>query len=1292
MGYRSIAARAVAVVAITTAFASSSVLAQCVEVGGKQFCGAPAPTPWSYGVCDEHGPYLYRIQAWCIASGGTPNGTECEGGAATTEGNLLQKAGVFANLVASNCTLASDTGWGASISSYWCWSGADSYQNGALKTRLRRIVFGCDNGWIEDFVAVKQRQFECPPGYAPSNHPSTGAPVCIRPLENCGRPDKGCGIGNPIIPGTGVKVQTEVDYRHPLGLEFRRHYHSFGFYEPFSRTAGGIHTETRMGKVWRTSFDKRVVVLDPVSAYAKTAISLPNGEVQYFDASGNELFNYRSAAGTLVTSPGVGYFYKTADRTEFYGTDGRLRTISLASGQVYTLTYSDGTSGPGGGAVLGHPLSIPLPAFSLIRVTDLQGNSLSFGYDIQQRLVAMTDPGGGQYQYSYDGDSNLIGVTYPDGRTRVFRYNEPSNTGGASLKHALTSVVDENNDLFASYHYDATGRAVVSEHAGGAQRYELAYNASDTSVTDPLGTTRTFGFATVDGVVRYTGSSQAGGAGFGTGVKSRTQDAKGNVSSQTDFNDVKTCYAYDPARHLETVRVEGLPAATQCSSVLTTGATLPSGSRKITTEWHARWRLPLRIAEPERRTTYVYNGDSGSSCAPGAAVIEEGGANPTPIGVPCSKSVQATSDTNGAQGLSATLIGAARTWTYTYNENGSVLTVDGPRTGVSDVTTYTYYPNDDPELGKRGNVASITNAAGHVTSITAYNDHGKPTTILDANALATTLTYDARQRLTSRSVGNEVTTYDYDGAGQLTRVTLPDGSWLSYTYDAAHRLIGIQDSLGNRIAYSLDAMGNRLQEQVYDPANQLAQTRGRVYDGLNRLFRELGAQNQTTEYGYDDNGNVTSVKNPLNHTTTNQYDALNRLVQVTDPALGVTQYAYNGLDALTQVTDPRSLVTGYAVDGLGNLNQQVSPDTGTTANTYDAAGNLLTQTDAKSQVTAYAYDALNRVTAVTFDDGSKQTYVYDQGTNGVGRLTSLTETDASSQVTSVIAYAYDQHGRVTSETRTINSVPYVTSYAYDTAGRLAGLTYPSGRTLTYTFDSLGRTYQILTTKDMSSQVVVQAVSYHPFGGVKSFTLGNGQLYSRSIDLDGRISAYSLGTKTFGIGYDAASRIEFISELGVPANSNTYTYDALDRLTSALIPGTNYNYSYDAVGNRISRTAGSSTHTYAYSTTSNRIASITPSSGPVRTFVFDDVGSTTADGNNAYAYDVRGRMMQATSSLGVTNYQVNALGQRIRKTNTLGDTIFHYDARGRLIAETGPLGAVKREYFYLGDIPVAVLVQ
>src|SRR5947207_15469969 len=99
----------------------------------------------------------------------------------------------------------------------------------------------------------------------------------------------------------------------------------------------------------------------------------------------------------------------------------------------------------------------------------------------------------------------------------------------------------------------------------------------------------------------------------------------------------------------------------------------------------------------------------------------------------------------------------------------------------------------------------------------------------------------------------------------------------------------MQDNLGNRISYGLDAMGKRTLEEIFDLANVRVQKRTRDYDRLNRLLHEFGAQNQPTEYGYDNQGNVKSAKDPLKHATSNEYDALNRLKQHTDANLRGTQ-------------------------------------------------------------------------------------------------------------------------------------------------------------------------------------------------------------------------------------------------------------------------------------------------------------------------------------------------------------------------------------------------------------------
>ncbi|HSC09285.1 MAG TPA: DUF6531 domain-containing protein, partial [Steroidobacteraceae bacterium] len=712
-------------------------------------------------------------------------------------------------------------------------------------------------------------------------------------------------VANPCNAANGNKVERQPVYRGLHGLVLELTFNSFHY------------SGYRFGRRWRDSFDRRVLVdganITVYRADGKTFRYAPSGGLWITDAdTPDRLVELQNPPGTRT---GWQFFVADGDELETYDVNGKLLTIQSRSGLVQTLTYSDGTTGPNGGFVLdanGNATTQTLPAGLLIRVSDHFGRNLSFGYNSPLRVTKLTDPAGSVYRFAFDAAANLASITFPDSKVRSYVYNEQAHTGGANLPGALTGIVDENNSRFATYQYDSEQRNVTNEHAGGAQRYTISYGAGSSTVTSPLGAVRTYNFQTTLGVFKNTGIS--GAVCPECGPASQTFDANGNVSSSIDWNGNRTNYSYDLTRNLETSRTEGLTSA---------GSTT-SDTRTIETQWHTTFRLPTLVTEKD---------------AAGATLRTTG------------MSYDATGNM-----LTRTLTAGAssRTWTYTYNANGSVLTINGPRTDVSDVTTYTYYANNATcpgaaTLGCRGQVETITNALGHVTSITTYNAHGQPLTIVDPNGLTTTLAYDARQRLTSRNVGGESTSYEYDGVGQLTKVTLPDGSFLSYTYDAAHRLTQIADNLGNRISYTLDAMGNRTLEEVRDPVNALAQTRSRVYSSLNRLTQEIGAASQTTAFGYDNQGNLTSIDGPLTGTvdvTANTYDALNRLTRVTDPNSGQVNYGYNPLDQLTSVSDPRSLVTSYSYDGLSNLNQQVSPDTGTTVNTYDAAGNLLTQTDA----------------------------------------------------------------------------------------------------------------------------------------------------------------------------------------------------------------------------------------------------------------------------------------------------------------------------------------------------------
>jgi RHS repeat-associated protein len=1138
---------------------------------------------------------------------------------------------------------------------FWCGNGSGTC-SGSFSTTS---VPSCAPGQYLDsttFACVSQ----CPDGA-----PAVGS-VCLR-----AHPDKArgpCKVGQaltsrPCDAGTGNKTLTEVDYvgAGPMPLRFARHYNS-------------VPQRAQQGHpVWTHSY-ARTIRANATAPVEYADVSYPDGSAASFRWNGSAwqgdgdiadrlerlLDGAGATAGWRLTSA-------EGDRVETYNATGKLVAIANRAGLTLVLTYSDGTANPPGGQTY-EGSSAALPAGLLIRVSDPFGRSLRFGYDGSRRLVRLTDPAGQDIAYTYDPSNNVQSVTYPGSQSRIYHYNEAQYTNGSNLPYALTGITDENGSRLAIVRYDTSARVASSEWAGGAFRSSFAYNAdATTTVTDALSTARTYSFTSLWGVRRLAGI--AGPACPDCGPTTQLYDANGNIASRTDWNGNRACYKHDPIRNLETIRGEGLTGA--CPADVG-GWTPAAGTveRKITTEWHPTYRLPTRIAEPLRITTDSYDAN-GNLLA---------------------RSVQATSDATGAAGFGASPVGSPRVWTYSYNANGQVLVADGPRTDVSDLTTYTYYANDDPDAGKRANVAAVSNALGHVTQISAYNAHGQPLTIVDANGLTTTLAYDARQRLVSRSLGGETTTYAYDGVGQLTRVTLPDGASLAYSYDAAHRLSAIADSLGNRIAYTLDAMGNRVAEQVTDPQGALAQSKTRVYSALNRLQQEIGAQGQSTSYAYDNQGNLTGLTDALGRVTSNTYDALNRLTQMTDPAAGITRYAYDGLDQLSALSDPRNLTTSYTRDGLGNLTSQVSPDTGTSAQTVDAAGNVLTRTDAKGQVLTTTYDALNRATRTVYQAAAgsqvKQVdYGYDACANGVGRLCTLTETGADGSALSRIAYAYDPKGRIVSEARTLAGQTYTTAYAYDGAGRLAGMTYPSGRTLTHSFDALGRVNRIETSGAGTSAVVLQDAAYQPFGPVKAFTFGNLQPYARSFDLDGRIASYTQGPLTKTLAFDAASRIVSLTDSAVSGNTNLYGYDALDRLTQAITPGTSYGYAYDAVGNRTVRSAGSATTNYSYEATANRLTQISGASS--QSVISDANGSIIAQGSASYAYDARGRMIGASTAIGTTMYVVNALGQRVRKTSSLADTVFHYDVHGRLIAESTPEGTPVREYVWLADQPVAV---
>jgi YD repeat-containing protein len=374
-----------------------------------------------------------------------------------------------------------------------------------------------------------------------------------------------CGRDNPIDTASANKFQPEQDVRalSLIGLSFSRYYNS-----------GPSVGKTAFGRGWSGDFLQYVEVRSAGAA----RVYRPDGRVHLFERLngvwqgrpwGKETFQ------PWVNSTGahIGWLYTLADgRAEYYGLDGRLQSIRHLSGDVITALR-----GAGG---------------RLTRIEASNGQWLSFDYDSAGRLTVVSTPDGQRSSYGYDGSGRLVEVAYSssvgggDSQRRIYHYED------SRFPYALTGITDERGIRYARWAYDAQGRAVLSEHAGGADRTTLVYNSDGTAtVTNALGKQTTYHFTTMHGVRKVTKVEGHATASCAAANRAYTYTPEGWLASKTDWKGNKTTYQYN-SRGLEISRTEsyGTPSA-----------------RTISTEWHPTLRLPVKISEPHQITYINYD-------------------------------------------------------------------------------------------------------------------------------------------------------------------------------------------------------------------------------------------------------------------------------------------------------------------------------------------------------------------------------------------------------------------------------------------------------------------------------------------------------------------------------------------------------------------------------------------------------------------------------------------------------------------------------------------------------------
>ena len=478
--------------------------------------------------------------------------------------------------------------------------------------------------------------------------------------------------------------------------------------------------------------------------------------------------------------------------------------------------------------------------------------------------------------------------------------------------------------------------------------------------------------------------------------------------------------------------------------------------------------------------------------------------------------------------------------------------------------------------------------------------------------------YNATGNLTKRTdgVGSE-TSYTYNTQGLRTSTTDARGHATTYTYDAFGRLTIITDALGTNYRQVLDGRGNPLL-RISGEGLPEEQRESFTYDSLNRRLTAQNGEGETTQFAYDENGNLGGIKDPTGVETLRTFDTLNRITAITDPALGTTTFTYDNNSNVTKVTDPSGNETNVVYDAVNRVASSTDANGQQSSYAYDNRDNLLSVTDGNGHTTTFAYDHFGRMSNRTTANGDLWTFTY----NIRGDRTSVKPSGRSS-----VGYRYDVIGRLTDQDRFSGDLSTRRFFTYDAASNL--LTAKTGYTdtLTYTYDELNRLTNVVTP------------------GSQGYTL-----------------AY---------GYDALGRRTVMSDDKGAATA--YTYDRADRLTSVTAPsGKVVEMDHDAAGRRILTKFPNGLETRTG-------FDATPGVGGTARLTSIAHGITSATGNGGtaldtllgaftYAYTARGNI----SSIGERNRTRSFTYDALQRLTQVGDgtaqptETYTFDAEGNRI--------------------------
>ncbi|WP_437099806.1 RHS repeat-associated core domain-containing protein [Streptomyces sp. enrichment culture] len=649
-------------------------------------------------------------------------------------------------------------------------------------------------------------------------------------------------------------------------------------------------------------------------------------------------------------------------------------------------------------------------------------------------------------------------------------------------------------------------------------------------------------------------------------------DAAGNLTKVTDTAGKATTYAYDSSHRVTKVttpegtvtlftydshnRVTSMQRATGTSGGGHTGPT---------------WRYDYSAATPsDAGTTTVTDPDGDAT-----KYVHNADGEVTKVTDPLGHSRHATyknhltQTATDAMGTGADGTGG-NTTTYGWDGRNNAVSQKLPLGATASVSAYqtvagTDLPNDFTSADGRKDSFRY-DANGNTLSVTTTGTAGATREFTYNNDTPTCGGFEG-QRCTAKDGNGKVTSFTYDGKGNLIKVKPPAPlGETTYTYDALGRVATVKDGRGITTVYRYD-------------------TRDRV--------TEVSSTNATVTFSYDGDGNL-KTRTDASGTTKWDYDKLNResvrtlqngaqtalaytpggdVDFYTDPT-GKTDYTWDKAGRLDYLTAPDGKKTDFDYDNNGKRTKTVYPGGTTQTVTIDDNGRptrIKTTSGTQSFVDlSYSYasggkDTTKIRTRTDNLTSYKTTYTYDSQ----DRLTYALEADAAGARKASWLYCWDKAGNLTSQDGSKNTCPGSTTYTYDDASELTGKNGTTG----WSYDKLGNETAAASTTARTGE------SWTDYSQLSGITAG-GKTYDLVHAGTTNAERTKLGSTWF---HHTALGLASTTTNGVDTG---FIREPAGTLNSMTTGGKSYYYLTDATGNvlGLADDTGKRTHTYAYGPT------------------------------------------------------------------------------------------------------------